>query len=152
MTYKNDAILLRIHIIDFFCKLLGNICSVNLNSTYVTPVRLLKLPINTYFLALPTQQQVLTTIFQKLPKGLLPAIHKSIIKAPGKREKLAKIMSYGTRMAVLLLLLLNLNKFYLILLNFTFKNFYSWLWKDACQLGNREKFIKTLKTRDLSSP
>ena len=55
-----------------FCKLLGNICSLKPSFNKVTPVQLLKLP--TAFLALSTQQKVLTTISGKLPKGLLLAI------------------------------------------------------------------------------
>ena len=49
MTDKNDAVLLRIDIIDCFCKLLGNTCLVKPNFNNVTPVRLLELPINTFF-------------------------------------------------------------------------------------------------------
>ena len=60
--------------IDCLCKLLGNICSAKPNFNNVTPVPLLKLPINTFFLALSTQQQTLTRIFRKLPRGCLPAI------------------------------------------------------------------------------
>ena len=65
--------LLRIHIIDCLCKLLRNVCSVKPNLKNFTPVLLLKLPTNMYFLALPTQQQVLITISRKLPRGSLPA-------------------------------------------------------------------------------
>ena len=51
MEYKNDTILLRIHIVDYLSKLLGNISSVKPNFNNVTPVRLLELPINTHFLS-----------------------------------------------------------------------------------------------------
>ena len=73
MIYKNDAILLRIHI-SSLCKLLGNLCSLKPSFHKVTPVQLLKLPINTHFLALSTQQQALTNFSGKLPRGLLLAI------------------------------------------------------------------------------
>ena len=49
MTYKNEAILLRIHIIDCLCKLLVNIYLVKPNFNNVTPIQLLKLTVNRYF-------------------------------------------------------------------------------------------------------
>ena len=76
MTCKNDAVLLRMHVIDCLCKLLGNIYSVKPNFNNATPVRLLKLPINTYIIVLSTQQQVLTTIFRKVPGETLFAISR----------------------------------------------------------------------------
>ena len=76
MTCKNDAVLLRMHVIDYLCKLLGNIYSVKPNFNNATPVRLLKLPINTYIIVLSTQQQVLTTIFRKVFRETLFAISR----------------------------------------------------------------------------
>ena len=90
MAYKNDAILIRIHVTGCLCKLLGNICSVKPNFSDVTLVWLLKLTINTFFLALSTQQQVLTTISRKLPREPFFTYYKSIIKALDKGEKFAQ--------------------------------------------------------------
>lgn len=74
MICKNDAILWRTHIIGFFCKLLENMCSVDPNFNNLTPVRSLKLLMDTHFLACSTQQQIFATTSQKLPRANLTAV------------------------------------------------------------------------------
>ena len=49
-------------------------CSVDPNFNNLTPVRSLKLLIDTHFLACSTQQQIFATTSQKLPRANLTAI------------------------------------------------------------------------------
>ena len=49
-------------------------CSVDPNFNNLTPVRSLKLLIDTHFLAYSTQQQIFATTSQKLPRANLTAV------------------------------------------------------------------------------
>ena len=99
--------MLRVHIID-----VRNICLVKPTINNVTPVRFFESPISKYFLALPTQQQVLAAICRKLLRKPLPAI--TVISVDKKAldrmvRHLPKIINDSTRMVFLLPLLPTLN-------------------------------------------
>ena len=99
--------MLRVHIID-----VRNMCLVKPTINNVTPVRFFESPISKYFLALPTQQQVLATICRKLLRKPLPAI--TVISVDKKAldrmvRHLPKIINDSTRMVFLLPLLPTLN-------------------------------------------